>query len=77
MKKISFIAIRLLFLLKDVDIEELLVSNDIGYLSNDHKVKPLHIVLPKARAYVKSYDVQTKWIYFLIEDGLLEKYNTI
>ena len=27
---------------------------------------------------VKSYDEQTKWIYFLIEDDdLLENYNTI
>ena len=35
-------------------------------------------MLPKARAYVKSYDGQTKWMYFLIEDdNLLEKYKTI
>ena len=35
-------------------------------------------MLPKISAYVKSYDGQTKWIYFLIEDdGLLEKYNTV
>ena len=35
-------------------------------------------MLPKAKAYVKSYDGQTKWMYFLIEDdNLLEKYNTI
>ena len=35
-------------------------------------------MLPKASAYVKSYDGQTKWMYFLIEDDdLLEKYNTI
>ena len=35
-------------------------------------------MLPKTSAYVKSYDGQTKWIYFLIEDDdLLEKYNTI
>ena len=34
--------------------------------------------VPKTRAYVKSYDEQTKWMYFLIEDDdLLEKYNTI
>ena len=34
--------------------------------------------LPKASAYVKSYDSQTIWIYFLIEDdNLLEKYSTI
>ena len=45
---------------------------------NDHKVKPLHIMLPKTSALVKSYDEQTKWMYFSIEnDDLLEKYNTI
>ena len=39
---------------------------------------PLPIMLPKTSTYVKSYDGQTKWMYFLIEDdGLLEKYNTI
>ena len=36
----------------------------IGYLCNVHKVKPLHIRLPKISAYVKSYDGQTKWMYF-------------
>ena len=34
-------------------------------------------MLPKTTAYIKSYDGQTKWTYFLIEDDLLEKYNTI
>ena len=35
-------------------------------------------MLPKISGYVKSYDGQTKWMYFLIEnDELLEKYNTI
>ena len=33
-------------------------------------------MLPKTRAYVKSYDGQTKWMYFLTEDDdLLAKYN--
>ena len=76
-------------LLRDVDIEKVLVSNKIslgeknykyfiGYLYNDNKVQPLQIMLPKTSAYVKRYDGQTKWMYFLIEDdGLLEKYNTI
>ena len=75
--------------LKDVDIEKVLVSNKIsfgeknykyfiGYLYNDHKVRPLHIMLPKTSAFVKSYDGRTKWVYFLIEDDdLLEKCNTI
>ena len=50
----------------------------IGCLYNDNKVRPLHIMLPKTSAYVKSLDGQTKWMYFLIEDdGLLKKYNTI
>ena len=35
-------------------------------------------MLPKTNAYGKSYNGQTKWMYFLIEDNdLLEKYNTI
>ena len=35
-------------------------------------------MLPKTSVYVKSYDEQTKWMYFLIEnDVLLEKCNTI
>ena len=45
---------------------------------NDHKVKPLHLMLPKTSAYIKSYDGQTKWMCFLIKDNeLLEKYQTI
>ena len=73
----------------DVDIEKVLVYKIslgeknckyvIGYLYNGNKVtKPLNIMLPKTSAYVKSYDGQTKWMYFLIEDDeFLEKYNTI
>ena len=35
-------------------------------------------MLPKISTYLKSYDGQTKCIYFLIEnDGLFEKYNSI
>ena len=35
-------------------------------------------MLPKSRACVKSYDGETKWIYFFIQDDdLLEKYNII
>ena len=34
-------------------------------------------MLPKLSAYVKSYNEQTTWIYFLIEDDdFLEKYDT-
>ena len=35
-------------------------------------------MLPKTSAYVKSYDGETKWMHFLIEDDeLLEKSHTI
>ena len=89
MKKITSTTIRLLFFLGDVDIEKVLVSNKIsfgeknykyfiGCLYNGNKIKPLNIMLLKTSAYVKRYDGQTKWMYFLIEDDdLLEKYNTI
>ena len=74
--------------MRDVDFDKVLVSNKISfgeknykyfidYLYNDYKVKPLHIMLPKTSTYVKHYDGQTKWMYFLIEDyDLLEKYIT-
>ena len=63
-----------------MDIEKVLLPNkisvgeknykySIGYLYNNHKVKPLHIMLPSA--YVKCCDGQTKWMYFLIEDDVL------
>ena len=35
-------------------------------------------MLPKTNAYLKSYDGQTNWMYFLIEgNNLLEKYDII
>ena len=47
-------------------------------MHSDQKVNPLQIMVPKGSAFVKGYDGQTKWMYFLIEDDeLLEKYNTI
>ena len=47
-------------------------------MHHDHKVKSLHIMLPKTSVYVQSCDEQTKWMYFLIQnDDILEKYNTI
>ena len=49
----------------------------ISYLYNDRKVKPLHLMVPKTSTYVKRYDEQIRWIYFLIEDDDIEKYNTI
>ena len=49
-----------------------------GYFYDDYKIKPLHLILPKTSAYVKSYNCQTKWKYFFIEvDYFLEKYFAI
>ena len=88
-EKFKFYRHKTPILLGNVDIEKVLVSNKIyfgeknykyfiGYLYNDHRVKPLNILLPKTSAYVKRYDGQTKWMYCLVEDeDLLEKYNTI
>ena len=47
-------------------------------MNDDFKIKSLYIMLPKTSACVKSYDGETKWTYFLIEnDDLLKKYNDI
>ena len=36
----------------------------IGYLYDDYKIEPLHIMFSKLSAYVKNYDGQTKRMYF-------------
>ena len=56
--------------LGDIEIEKKIVLQQyfVGYLYDNHKVKPLHLMLPKTSTYVKSFDGQTKWMYFLIED---------
>ena len=60
-------------LLKNVDIEKVLVPNKISFGErrskyssgyNDNKVYPLHIMLLKISAYVTCFDVQTKWMSF-------------
>ena len=79
-EKTKFYCYKSLVPLKDADSEKVLVSNRIiGYLYNDNRDKPLHIILPKTSVYVKSYDdKQTKWMYLLIKDNdLLEKNNFI
>ena len=65
MKKTKFYGNKIPVLLRDVDIGKVLASNKISlgeknykyfidFLYNDHKVKPLHIMLPKTSSYVKS-----------------------
>ena len=66
MKKSKIYRHRVLFFLKDIDDEKVLASNKIclgetnckyfiGYLSNDNKIRPLHIRLPKTSTYVKRF----------------------
>ena len=77
-KKYKFYSHKTPIFLGDVDNKNLLVSNMIslgeknykyfiGYLHNDNKVSQLHIMLPKTSANVKSYDGETKWMYFLMK----------
>ena len=67
LKKIKFYRHKTPVPLWDVDMKKVLVSNKIscgeknykyfiGYLYNDNKSKPLHIMLPQTSAYVKMYD---------------------
>ena len=50
----------------------------IGCLCDDYKIKSLHIMLPKTSVCGKSYDRQTKLIYFPNDDdNLWEKFNII
>ena len=47
-------------------------------MHDDCKFNLFHVMPPKRTTYVKCYDGQTKFMYFLIEDDvLLENYNTI
>ena len=78
-----------LFLLEDVDTYNKLASNKISsgkknckyfiaYLYDDYKVKPLLTMLLTTSAYVRSYDGQTEWMHFLIEDDhILKKHSNI
>ena len=42
-------------------------------MDDDFKIKPFTVILPKASAYVKRYNVETKWMYFLTKDDELLK----
>ena len=73
-EKKSFAAIKVPCL-EDLDIDNALVTKKvssgdknyeyfIGYLYDDYKIKPLHIMPPKVRTYVKGFDDHTKWMFF-------------
>ena len=42
-----------------------------GYKDDDHKIKSVCILLSKTSAYIKRFDGETKWMYFLIENDEL------
>ena len=46
---------------------------NIDQNNSDYEKFLLHTILPKTSTYVKSYDGQNKWLYFLIEDDDLQK----
>ena len=81
LKKLNFTTTKILFFRKLSDKTSSGEKNYkyfIGYLYNDNTVKALHKMLPKTSTYVKNYDIQTKWMYFLIkDDDLLKKYKNI
>ena len=36
-------------------------------MHGNYRIKPLNIMLSKTKVFVKSYDRQTKWMYFLTD----------
>ena len=64
-------------LLKNVHTDKIQVSSMvssgekigylIGYKDDDHKIKPSCIMAPKMSSYGRSYDGETKWMYFLLK----------
>ena len=62
------------FLKDDANIDNIFISKEIspreknykyfiGYF-DEFKIKALCMILPKTIRYIKSYDGQTKWMYF-------------
>ena len=42
------------------------------------KIKPFSAILLKTNIYAKNYDIETKWLYDLIEENkLLKNFNDI
>ena len=71
------------YLIDDVDIDKILISNKasfgqkgyqhfIGYKYDDYKINPLCIMLSKIRGYVKSFDENKYFSFFIKDDKLLK-----
>ena len=59
--------------LEDINIDNTLISDKIfsgennykyliGYKDDVYKIKTVSLLLPESSAYVKSFDVKTKWM---------------
>ena len=88
LKNVNFVTKKILILFEGADIDNILVSdkvssgeknykNFISYIDNDYEIKKISMILPKMDTYIKSYDRETKWMYFFIEDDELLKNNCI
>ena len=86
LKNVNFVTKKILILFEGADIDNILVSdkvssgeknykNFISYIDNDYEIKKISMILPKMDTYIKSYDCETKWMYFFIEDDELLKNN--
>ena len=74
--------------IKNIDINEIVVSNKVSFgkkgfkyligYKDAIKIRPLFIFLSKMSAYRKDLNIETKYMPFLLKDDeLLEKYNEI
>ena len=89
LKKNKFYRHKTHIFIKNVDIEKVLIPNKIsfveknykyfiGYLYNDDKVKPLHIImLPKTSAQKVMMEKLNRFTFLITGDNSLKKYNTI
>ena len=65
---------------KNYDYFIVYIDDDVDDEYDDDKIKPFCIMLPQTCVYVKIYDDETKWMYFLIDlfkDDQLLKNNDI
>ena len=63
-------------MLDDVDVDEILIPNKvssskryykyfISYKDDDYEIKVLYVMIQKPSPYIKSYDDETKYMFFL------------
>ena len=70
LKNLNFTIIK--FFLEDVDIDSILICVKLSSGEKNCRC-PFIIIFPKLSAYIESFDGETKWMYFLVEDDELLK----